>query len=343
MVNLMVQPSSWALLHAHVSRLAAAQRAAAHKQAAARLRSWCKPAARAPRQRSAIYHAPGTYTYSPSACTDTLLLAASAAASAASVRGSLQAQAGVGSRWGWRGCLSARWWAGALSAAAPAASTHLAPAAVASQACRTRPHAGSRAHQHPAAERAHACTLPPTQPPAPTHKPVAAMMPAARCGSLHVRRKSTTALSFTPSGTACCPLRLRCFQSAAAAASPPPDATEAEASPEAAEAVLRARGLALALAADRWKKGHGRHAVGKAGERCCRRRWCHHPAPPAQRPPVCSALASRSSRSCRASACTAMAFFCPFLNCASSAFTLLILAGWRAARLVLPTLFECWL
>ena len=125
--------------------------------------------------------------------------------------------------------------------------------------------------------RAGARTQPgPPSPAAPTHKPVAAVMLAARCGSLHVRRKSTTALSFTPSGTACCPLRLRCFQSAAAAAaaSPPPDATDAEASPEAADAVLRALGLALVLAAEGKEEGKcGWRAVGRAEPHC--RRRCH--------------------------------------------------------------------
>lgn len=78
-------------------------------------------------------------------------------------------------------------------------------------------------------------------------------MAAGRCASPLARRKSTTAFSLTPSGTAACPLRLRCFQSAAAP--PPPDATLPEgASPLAAPlAARRAAGfLALALPAQEW-------------------------------------------------------------------------------------------
>ena len=89
------------------------------------------------------------------------------------------------------------------------------------------------------------------------HKLVALAMAEACCGSALARRKSTTALIFTPRGRLGWACRLRCFQSA------PPAAPEAaEASPEAVEAALRAPRPAGALpprpprpAADEYERG----------------------------------------------------------------------------------------
>ena len=167
------------------------------------------------------------------------------------------------------------------------------------------------------------------------HKLVVPAMAEACCGSALARRKSTTALIFTPRGRLGWACRLRCFQSAPAGA---PDAVEA--SPEAVEAALRAPRPAVALpprpprpAADaregRWCALQRQQArQGKPG-----RPRCHHqhqpapapaPLPPALAPPPCCppcALASLASRSCRSSASVAMDALFLCLKFASKAST----------------------